>query len=85
VVEINRAIAVAMNQGPEAGLQILEPLRAQTIVQNFLPFHLAHGNLETRRGQREHARAAFTAALGLAMCEQERKLIAGKLQQAADA
>jgi len=85
VVEINRAIAVAMHQGPEAGLQLLEPLRAQTIVQNYLPFHLALGDLELRRGQRENARAAFTAALGLAMSEQERKLIAGKLQQAADA
>jgi predicted RNA polymerase sigma factor len=69
----------------EAGLQLLEPLRAQTIVQNHLPFHLALGDLELRRGQRDHARAAFTAALGLAMSEQERKLIAGKLQQAADA
>jgi len=85
VVEINRAIAVAMHQGPEDGLRLLEPLRAQMIVQNYLPFHLALGDLELRRGQRELARAAFTAALGLAMSEQERKLIAGKLQHAADA
>jgi predicted RNA polymerase sigma factor len=41
VVEINRAIAVAMQQGPEAGLQLLEPLRVQMIVQSYLPFHLA--------------------------------------------
>ena len=85
VVEINRAIAVAMHQGPDAGLRLLEPLRAQTIVQTYLPFHLAVGELELRRGQRDLARTAFTAALGLAMSEQERKLIAGKLQQAADA
>lgn len=85
VVEVNRAIAVAMHKGPDAGLQKLDQLRGYALVQRYLPFHLALGELELRRGNRERAQAAFTAALGLAMSDQERKLIAGKLQQAADA
>jgi RNA polymerase sigma-70 factor (ECF subfamily) len=85
VVEINRAIAVAMHRGPEAGLLLLAPLRQNAQVQRYLPFHLAEGELQLRRGARAPARAAFTAALGLAMSAQERKLIEKRLQLAADA
>lgn len=85
VVEVNRAIAVAMHQGPDEGLRLLAPLRERPDVQRYLPFHLAVGELCLRRGLRERARAAFTDALGLAMSVQERKLIAAKLQLAADA
>lgn len=85
VVEINRAIAVAMHRGPEAGLLLLAPLRQNAQVQRYLPFHLAEGELQLRRGERALARAAFTAALGLAMSAQERNLVETRLQHAADA
>lgn len=85
VVEVNRAIAIAMHKGPSEGLRLLEPLQEKAAVQRYLPFHLALGELSLRSGSRERARTAFTAALGLAMSAQERKLITTKLQQAADA
>jgi RNA polymerase sigma-70 factor (ECF subfamily) len=85
VVEVNRAIAVSMQRGPAEGLLLLEPLEGRGDVQRYLPYHLAVGELSLKSGMRARARAAFTDALGLAMSEQERKLISAKLQLAADA
>ena len=85
VVTINRAIALSMTRGVEAGLQALAPLAAQKAVGRYLPYHLAVGDLELRRGQRAAARAAFVRALDLPMSAQERKLVEAKLQQASDA
>lgn len=85
VVEVNRAIAVSMLRGPGEGLQLLELLQDRVDVQRYLPYHLAVGELSLKSGLHARARAAFTDALGLAMSEPERKLIAAKLHLAADA
>jgi RNA polymerase sigma-70 factor (ECF subfamily) len=85
VVAINRAIALAMAGGAEAGLEALAPLAAQKAVARYLPYHLVVGDLELKRGERAAARAAFARALGLPMSAQERKLVEAKLQRASDA
>jgi RNA polymerase sigma-70 factor (ECF subfamily) len=84
-VAINRAIALAMWQGAEAGLEALMPLRAEKAMERYLPYHLAVGDLEARAGRRTPARAAFERALALPMSVQERKLVEAKLKRASDA
>jgi predicted RNA polymerase sigma factor len=74
-----------MTRGAEAGLEALAPLGAQKAVHRYLPYHLAIGDLELKRGMRATARAAFARALDLPMSAQERKLVEAKLQRASDA
>lgn len=85
VVTINRAVALSMTRGPEAGLEVLAPLGGQKTVARYLPYHLAIGDLQLKRGARAAARKAFAKALALPMSRQERKLVEGKLQRASDA
>lgn len=85
VVTLNRAIALAMWQGAEAGLEALKPLAGEKGMARYLPYHLALGDLEARAGRRAAARAAFERALALPMSRQERKLVEKKLLQASDA
>jgi RNA polymerase sigma-70 factor (ECF subfamily) len=85
VVEVNRAVALAMLKGPDEGLAALAALEPGKAVQRYLPYHVALGELELRRGRLSAARRAFERALALPMSGQERKLIESKLLKAANA
>jgi RNA polymerase sigma-70 factor, ECF subfamily len=85
VVAINRAIALSMVRGPQAGLAELEGLEREKAVGRYLPYHMTVGDLEMRSGRRAAARAAFARALALPMSGQERRLVEAKLAHAADA
>jgi RNA polymerase sigma-70 factor (ECF subfamily) len=85
VVAVNRAIALAMCDGAQAGLDALKPLAGEKAMARYLPYHLAVGDLEARAGRRAAARAALARALALPMSAQERKLVEMKLQHASDA
>jgi RNA polymerase sigma factor (sigma-70 family) len=85
VVAVNRAVALSMVKGPEAGLEVLAGLETNKAVQRHLPYHTAVGELELRCGRFAAARAAFERALALPMSGQERKLIESKLLKASDA
>ena len=63
VVEVNRAVAVAMADGPAAGLDRL--LRLDSQAQNFYPYHAARAELLRRTGQREAATEAYERAIAL--------------------
>jgi RNA polymerase sigma-70 factor (ECF subfamily) len=63
VVEVNRAVAVAMAQGSQAGLQML--LRLEDQAENFYPYHAARADLLRRTHQREAAADAYGRALAL--------------------
>jgi RNA polymerase sigma-70 factor, ECF subfamily len=62
VIEINRAVAVGMADGPGAGLAILEPVLASGTLAAYGPLHAAHADLLERAGQTEDAAAAWTRA-----------------------
>jgi RNA polymerase sigma-70 factor (ECF subfamily) len=62
VIEINRAVAVGMADGPRAGLAILEPVLASGTLAAYGPLHAAHADLLERAGQTEDAAAAWTRA-----------------------
>ncbi|HET7245785.1 MAG TPA: sigma-70 family RNA polymerase sigma factor [Streptosporangiaceae bacterium] len=63
VVEINRAVAVGMADGPQAGLKILEPVLAAGTLAGYAPLHAAHADLLDRAGDTEAATAAWARAI----------------------
>jgi RNA polymerase sigma-70 factor (ECF subfamily) len=63
VVEVNRAVAVGMADGPRAGLAVLEPILASGALAGYGPLHAAHADLLERAGDAEGAGAAWTRAI----------------------
>jgi RNA polymerase sigma-70 factor (ECF subfamily) len=63
VVEINRAVAVGMADGPRAGLAVLEPVLASGALAGYGPLHAAHADLLERAGDAAGARAAWARAI----------------------
>ena len=79
VVQLNRAVAMAMRDGPEVGLKHLKPLQA-TLAQYHL-FHAAHGDLLRRAGRGTEAAVAFRRALALVQQEPERRFLLRRLRE----
>jgi RNA polymerase sigma-70 factor (ECF subfamily) len=65
VVELNRAVAVAMAYGLSEGLKLLDQLEDQDQLENYYPFHAARADLLRRSGWLDEARAAYSRALEL--------------------
>jgi RNA polymerase sigma-70 factor (ECF subfamily) len=84
VVEANRAIAVAMAEGPTAGLVILETLQAHPHLGHWAPLHLARADLYRRLGDTSAARAAYHQALQLEPPRAERAFVHRRLTELAD-
>ncbi|HET9739372.1 MAG TPA: DUF6596 domain-containing protein, partial [Solirubrobacteraceae bacterium] len=77
VVELNRAIAVAEIEGPEAGLAIVERLA----LDDFQYLHSTRADLLRRLGRKEPARDAYRRALALAFHPAERRLLERRLAE----
>jgi RNA polymerase sigma-70 factor (ECF subfamily) len=77
VVELNRAVAVAEADGPEAGLRIVDGLA----LDDYRYLHATRGELLRRLGRTDEARAAYRRALALAHDEAERRLLARRLAE----
>ena len=81
VVELNRAAAVAMRDGPEAGLELIDAILASGKLAGY---HLAYGaraDLCRRLGRRDDAIAAYERALELAVQEPERRFLERRLRE----
>ena len=72
VVEVNRAVAVALAEGPDAGLVVLEPLNADARLDRYQPLHAARAELLRRAGDHEAARAAYERAIARTANDRER-------------
>jgi RNA polymerase sigma-70 factor (ECF subfamily) len=81
VVELNRAVAVAMRDGPEAGLQIIDRILGRGELGNYQLAHSARGELLRRAGKASDALTAFQQALELARQEPERRFLAARIKQ----
>jgi RNA polymerase sigma-70 factor (ECF subfamily) len=81
VTEANRAVAVAMAEGPVAGLAILDELRADPRLGRWPQFHIARAELLARAGNGNEAAQSYRAALTLAMPAPERAFIARRLAE----
>jgi RNA polymerase sigma-70 factor (ECF subfamily) len=80
VVELNRAVAVAMRDGPAAGLALIDALQARGDLADYHLLHSARGELCRRLGRTTEARAAFEQALSLAKQEPERRFLAERIK-----
>ena len=81
VVEVNRAVAMAMAGNPQAGLRILHRLKLE--MEDFFPFHVAHADLLRRTNQREAAADAYERALELCQNNLEHAYLQRKLDELA--
>jgi RNA polymerase sigma-70 factor (ECF subfamily) len=83
VIELNRAAAVAMAEGPERGLELLEdPVLAEDLA-DYQPFWSARADLLRRAGRRDEAMKAYERALGLATNPVERRFLERRLSELA--
>jgi RNA polymerase sigma factor (sigma-70 family) len=75
VVELNRAVAIAMAFGPEAGLKIVDDLVAEGALDSYHLLPSVRGDLLEKLGRRDEARAEFELAASLTRNERERKIL----------
>src|SRR5919106_1072054 len=79
VVALNRAVAVAMAEGPERGLEVMEPLAGE--LDRYHHFHSARADLLRRLGRREEAAEAYRRALELTANAVERRFLNRRLSE----
>jgi RNA polymerase sigma-70 factor (ECF subfamily) len=79
VVELNRAVAVAMAEGPEAGLALVDGIIKRGELSGYHLIYAARADLCRRLGRNEEARAAYERALSLAQQEVERRYLRRRL------
>jgi RNA polymerase sigma-70 factor (ECF subfamily) len=75
VVELNRAVALAMAFGPQAGLELVDALASSRALRDYRLLPSVRGDLLLRLGRREEAHGEFQRAAGLAHNARERRLL----------
>ena len=81
IVELNRAVAVAMRDGPRAGLALIDAILARGELRDYHLAHAACADMHRRLGDAEQARAAYDRALALARQEPERHFLERRVAQ----
>ncbi|MEP6915458.1 MAG: RNA polymerase sigma factor [Acidobacteriota bacterium] len=81
VIALNRAVAVAMRDGPEAGLALIDAILAGGDLLDYRLAHAARGELCRRLGRTADARESFERALALTRQEPERRLLERRLAE----
>jgi RNA polymerase sigma-70 factor (ECF subfamily) len=81
VVELNRAVAVTMVDGPEAGLRALDAVAGDARLASYPYLEAARADLLRRLGRRAEAADAYRGALGLATNEAERSFLCHRLDE----
>jgi len=84
VVELNRAVAVAMASGPAAGLEIVDTLRSEPSLENYHLLPSVRGDLLEKLGRQDEARAEFERAAALARNTRERTLLLERARRTND-
>jgi RNA polymerase sigma-70 factor (ECF subfamily) len=84
VVELNRAVAVAMRDGPLAGLNLVDAILAQGDLKDYHLAHSARADLCRRLGRTADARASYERALRLTRQEPERRFLERRLRELSD-
>jgi RNA polymerase sigma-70 factor (ECF subfamily) len=83
VVELNHAVAVAMVDGPEEGLLLLDSLAARGELSSYHLLHAARAERLRRLGKHSPAKRAYEKALSLAMLEPERRFLEKRISELA--
>jgi RNA polymerase sigma factor (sigma-70 family) len=85
IVELNRAVAVSLDTGPEEALALLEPLTEEPIMKNYHLLPSVRGNLLGRLSRHEEAAAEFERAASLTRNEREKALLMERARASAQA
>lgn len=80
VIELNRAVAIAMRDEPQAGLDIIDAILARGDLADYLPAHAARAELCRRLGRTADAKTAYARALALCQQGPERRFLERQLQ-----
>jgi RNA polymerase sigma-70 factor, ECF subfamily len=80
VIELNRAVAVAMDEGPERGLELIDAIEG---LDGYQPLHAARADLLRRLGRGEEAAAAYRRGLKLTPNQVERRFLERRLAELA--
>ena len=83
IVALNHAIAVAMAQGPDRGLVLVDELDASGELSGYHLLHATRADLLRRLGRAAEARAAYLQALELTSSDAERRFLSRRLAQTA--
>ncbi|MBX7104001.1 MAG: RNA polymerase sigma factor [Gemmataceae bacterium] len=81
VVQLNRAVAVAMRDGPDEGLRLMDDLEKLDKLENYHLFHAARADLLRRAGRASDARKSYFRALDLTMQEPERRFLERQIRK----
>jgi RNA polymerase sigma-70 factor, ECF subfamily len=81
VIELNRAVAVAMHEGPAAGLALIDAIVVRSELRDYHLVHSARADLLRRLGQRDEARTAYEQAHALAKSEPEKRYLEKRLRE----
>ncbi|HXF13843.1 MAG TPA: RNA polymerase sigma factor [Terriglobales bacterium] len=84
VIELNRAVAVAMASGPAAGFELTEKLTAESSLKNYHLLPSVRGDLLTKLGRLAEARAEFKRAASLTQNARERDLLLARAEKLRD-
>ncbi len=83
VVELNRAVAVSMALGPQAGLEIVDRLTSEPALENYHLLPSVRGDLLVKLGRNDEACAEFARAAALTRNARERELLRNRAQACA--
>jgi RNA polymerase sigma-70 factor (ECF subfamily) len=81
VVQLNRAVAIAMRDGPEAGLTHIDAVLEHGELANYYLAHSARADIYRRLGRTDEARASYEKALALTQQEPERQFLQKRIRQ----
>jgi RNA polymerase sigma-70 factor (ECF subfamily) len=81
IVALNRAVAVAMRDGPQAGLDLVAALLDRGELDGYYLAHAAHADFCRRLGREAEARAAYERALALTQLDPEKRFLEKRLNE----
>jgi RNA polymerase sigma-70 factor (ECF subfamily) len=81
VVQLNRAVAIAMRDGPEAGLAHIDAVLQHGELANYYLAHSARADMYRRLGRKAEARSSYEKALALTRQEPERQFLQERIRQ----
>jgi RNA polymerase sigma-70 factor (ECF subfamily) len=84
VIELNRAVAVAMRDGPSAGLDLVDAILKKGDLETYHLAHAARADLCRRLGRTKDARTSYERALSLTQQEPERRFLEKRLRELPD-
>jgi RNA polymerase sigma factor (sigma-70 family) len=85
VIELNRAVAISMSSGPQAALELLDPLLSEPVMQDYHLLPSVRGDLLARLGRHAEARAEFERAASLTRNAREQVLLTERARTCAQA